>query len=135
MMMTMCLYISADERLRHFSIIVGPNNGTYKKCGSSTNDMSIGDTTAFFCEAHARGTSLKIKLVERKEILTLCEVFILGTGMIVENSCIAMNKTYYIIHFYIIQWQVYVHAIWVSFMIVIFVFSQISGGKCLCPPI
>ena len=88
--------ISADDRLQGFSIIVGPNNGKYKKCGSSTNDISKGETTAFFCEAHASGTSVKIKLNGIKEYLTLCEVFIFGTGMVVESSCIAMNKTYYI---------------------------------------
>ena len=94
MMITMCLYISADHRLRKFSIIVGPNNGIYKKCGSSTNTMSNGDTTAFTCEAQASGTSLMIKINDRNEFLTLCEVLIFGTGMVVESSCIAMNKTY-----------------------------------------
>ena len=85
MMITMCLNISAEERLRNFSIIVGPNNGMYKKCGSTTNDMSIGETTAFLCEAHASGTSLKIQINGRRQFLTLCEVFMFGTGMVVKT--------------------------------------------------
>ena len=88
MMIPVYLYISADERLRNFNIIVGPNNGTYKKCGSSTNDMSKGETTAFFCEAHASGISLKITIIGRKQFMILCEVFILGTGMVGVNISI-----------------------------------------------
>ena len=83
MMITVCLYVSAEKRLRGFSIIVGPNNGMYKKCGSSTNDMERQETTAFLCEAPASGTSLKITIIGRREFLALCEVFMFGTGMVV----------------------------------------------------
>ena len=83
MIITVCLYVSAVKRLRGFSIIVGPNNGMYKKCGSSSNDMERQETTAFLCEAHASGTSLKITIMGRYEILTLCEVFMFGIGMVV----------------------------------------------------
>ena len=86
----MCLYTSAEERLQNFSIIVGQNNG--KKCGSFNNKMSVGETSAFSCEADARGTSLKIKINGRHEFLTLCEVFIFGTGMFGEHRCITLNN-------------------------------------------
>ena len=92
------MYISDEERLENFSIIVGPNNGKYQKCGSSNNAIPIGETTAFLCEAHASGTSLKIQINGRRQFLTLCEVLIFGTGMVVENSCFALNETYYIIY-------------------------------------
>ena len=92
MLITIRLYISAEVRLQNFSIIVGQKNGMYKKCGSSYNQISAGGTTAFSCEAHARGTSLQIKINGKREYLTLCEVFIFGTGMFKENRRIALNN-------------------------------------------
>ena len=85
MLIPMCLYVLAEERLQNFSIIVDQNKGMYKKCGSSNNKMSVGETTAFSCEADARGTSLKIKIKGRHEFLRLCEVFIFGIGMFEVN--------------------------------------------------
>ena len=43
--------------------------------------MITGETTAFPCEANAKGKSLKIQINGRKEVLTLCEVFIFGAAM------------------------------------------------------
>ena len=84
MLIIICVFISGKERLWNFNIIVGPNY----KCGSSSNSIAIGNTKAFTCEPNARGTSLKIQIKGRKECLTLCEVFIFGTGMVEENRCI-----------------------------------------------
>ena len=98
MLITICLYISAEERLQNFSIIVGQKNGTYKKCGSSYNNISVGGRTAFSCEADARGTSLQIKINGKNEYLQLCEVFIFGTGLFEENMCIALNNRHYVMY-------------------------------------
>jgi len=69
------------DNLRHFSITVGPYNGTYKKCGSNSNAMSKEDTKSFRCEPDAIGTSLKITLPGTFKVLQLCEVQILGKGI------------------------------------------------------
>ena len=98
LLITICLYISAEEPLQNFSIIVGQKNGTYKKCGSSYNKISVGGTTAFSCEAHASGTSLQIKINGKHAFLQLCEVFIFGTGMFKENRCIALNNIHCIMY-------------------------------------
>ena len=65
----------SGNRLRNFTIIVGTSQ---KKCGSSRNYMITGETTAFPCEANAKGNSLQIQINGRKEILTLCEVLVFG---------------------------------------------------------
>jgi len=94
-----CLIYDADndiigisgDGLRQFIIAVGPNDGEYKKCGSSRNKMLTDDTTAFMCEPHATGNSVTIQLKRLHAWLTLCEVFIFGTGMLEVNRCIATN--------------------------------------------
>ena len=83
--------ISGDS-LRQFSIAVGPNDGVYKKCGWSRNKMLTGDTTAFTCEAHATGNSVNIEIKRLQSWLTLCEVFVFGTGMLEVNIYIATNQ-------------------------------------------
>ena len=50
-------------------------------CGSPSNNMSTAEARTFSCEPNARGTSLKIQINGRKELLSLCEVFIFGRGM------------------------------------------------------
>ena len=79
-------------RLQQFNITVGPMNGAYKKCGSSTNRMVSHETTAFMCEAKARGNSVKIQIQKLQTWLTLCEVFIFGTGMLDVTTCTVTNK-------------------------------------------
>ena len=74
------IYVSGN-RLKNFTIIVGPHNGKYKTCGSARNNMITGETTAYTCDANAQGNSLKIQINGRKEYLTLCEVLIFGTGL------------------------------------------------------
>ena len=78
-------------RLQRFSITVGPTNGAYKKCGSYRNRMVSHETTAFMCEANARGNSVKIQIQKRRTWLTLCEVFIFGTGMAEVTICTVTN--------------------------------------------
>ena len=43
--------------------------------------MDTGQTTAFMCEANAKGNSVKIQ-IQKREFLTLCEVLIFGTGKV-----------------------------------------------------
>ena len=83
-----CEICMTGERLRTFSIIVASNNGTYKMCGSPSNNMSTAEARTFPCEPNTRGTSVKIQINGRKEFLTLCEVFIFGRGMIEVNFLI-----------------------------------------------
>ena len=71
--------------LRNFNITVGPHEGTYKKCGLSTNDMKTGEIRSFSCESNARGTSLKITVKETNTTLSFCEVFVFGKGMVELN--------------------------------------------------
>ena len=83
----------SGERLRTFSIIVGPNNGTYKKCGSSRNNLSSAEARVFSCEPNAKGSSLKIQIKGRRDLLTLCEVFIFGRGKSEVKCDIEINNT------------------------------------------
>ena len=54
--------------------------------------MITGETTAYTCEANAKGKSLKIQIKGRKEYLTLCEVLIFGTGIVGVNiSVVKIN--------------------------------------------
>ena len=73
--------------LRNFNITVGPHEGTYKKCGSSSNDMTTGEIRSFSCESNATGTSLKIIIKETNTTLSFCEVFVFGTGMDEMHIC------------------------------------------------
>jgi len=84
------LYLSAVHRLWNFRIRVGLKHA----CGSYINDIPIGNTKAFTCEPNARGNSLKIQIKERREVLSLCEVLIFGTGMVEENRWITLNNNY-----------------------------------------
>ena len=43
--------------------------------------METAQTTAFKCEANATGNTVKIQ-IQKTEVLTLCEVFIFGTGTV-----------------------------------------------------
>ena len=67
--------------MRNFNIIVGPNQGTFKKCGSTSNNMLLGEWKGFLCEPNARGITVKITVKGKGKLLTLCEVYISGTGM------------------------------------------------------
>jgi len=69
-------------RLSNFNITVGPYNDQYWKCGSSSNYMDTGEIVAFTCDRDARGTALKITLVDRRDYLTLCEVLVFGQGTV-----------------------------------------------------
>ena len=84
------MYVSGS-RLQQFSITVGRNDGAYKKCGLSRNRMETAQTTAFMCEANARGKSVKIQ-IQKMEVLSLCEVFIFGRGTVEVKCCTATNK-------------------------------------------
>ena len=75
----------SGTRLSKFNITVGPYNGQYGKCGSSSNYMDTGETASFTCDPNAKGTSLKITIKDRKELLTLCEVLVFGKGMTCSN--------------------------------------------------
>ena len=50
-------------------------------CGSHFNDMDTGETVSFICHHTAEGTALRIKIVDRVETLTLCEVSVFGRGI------------------------------------------------------
>ena len=55
----------------------------YQHCGTLSNAMSDEDTRSFKCAQNTIGTSLKIKLKSKpKIILELCEVQILGKGIV-----------------------------------------------------
>ena len=47
--------------------------------------MSTSETTSFPCEDNAKGTSLTIQIIGRRDVLTLCEVYIFGIGIVVVN--------------------------------------------------
>ena len=74
-------YLLPVNRLLNFNIAVGPYHGTYKKCGSSINNMSIKEWKGFVCESNAKGISVEIGIKGKKHILSICEVFISGTGV------------------------------------------------------
>ena len=68
--------------MRNFSIVIGPYNGHYWKCGSTTNDIALGETVSFFCDHNATGTALNITINDISDSLVLCEVLVLGIGMV-----------------------------------------------------
>ena len=70
--------------LRNFTITVGPHNGAYKKCGSDSNAMSDEDRKSFVCEPDTIGTSLTINMTAIHVALMVCEVQILGKGIILQ---------------------------------------------------
>ena len=43
--------------------------------------MNIGEIKSFKCVSNARGQTMKITILGRKEFLTLCEVIVYGKGM------------------------------------------------------
>ena len=63
----------------NFNIAVGPHHGTYKKCGSSINNMSLGEWKGFVCESDAKGISVKVAIKGTDQVISICEVFIFGT--------------------------------------------------------
>ena len=65
-----------------YSITVGPYNRRYWKCGSTTNVITKRVTVLFTCDRHAKGYALKIALKAQIGYLVLCEVIVLGEGMI-----------------------------------------------------
>ena len=71
------------NRLQHFSMTVGPHEGTYKTCGYDARFalVSTGETKAFYCRRFAMGTSFKITILGNDKIITLCEVQLFGKGM------------------------------------------------------
>jgi len=89
-----CILVPLGDRLRHFkievespmafsqsNIIDKAYTGMSQGCGSKTNDMSTGETALFTCHPWAEGHTLKITIVDRVEVLALCEVFVFGKGM------------------------------------------------------
>ena len=77
------MYIfSTGRHLRNLSIGIGPYNGPYWKCGSTSNDIATGETVSFTCDANSIGTALHITLKHIFESLLLCEVLVFGTGML-----------------------------------------------------
>ena len=54
--------------------------------------MTTGETTAYTCEANAKGRSLKIQIKGQNKILTLCEVYVVGTGTV--GVCIAKTHRF-----------------------------------------
>ena len=53
----------------------------FKRCGSFRNDMSKLKKKTFHCEPEAVGVMLKIALKGTLRYLTICEVYVFGTGM------------------------------------------------------
>ena len=75
------------EHLNKFVIVP-----QYKSCAlRNTNKISTGETKSFTCKKYARGTYLKIDIPYKKTFLTLCEVFVFGTGTVALNISIASN--------------------------------------------
>ena len=68
--------------MRNFSIVIGPYNGQYWKCGSTTNDIATGETVSFTCDANAIAAALTITVKHRSESLMLCKVLVFGAGML-----------------------------------------------------
>ena len=77
--------ISTGRSLSNFNITVGPYNGQYLKCGSSSNDMDTGEIVSFTCDRNAIGSTLKITIKDRREFLMLCEVLVFGKGTTYSN--------------------------------------------------
>ena len=73
---------SSDEQLTHFDITIGPFLGKYGKCGSAYNNIKIGETTFFTCPGGPPGPTMKITKYGSGKHLTLCEVFVYGSGKI-----------------------------------------------------
>ena len=44
--------------------------------------MDTGEIVAFTCDRDAKGTALKITLIDRRDYLTLCEVLVFGKGTV-----------------------------------------------------
>ena len=68
--------------MRHFRILIGPYHGKYMKCGSFSNTMTTGQTKRFLCASNAAGISMTIMIKGRRKRITLCEVSILGKGVV-----------------------------------------------------
>ena len=72
---------------------MGPYKGMSKKCGSSSNSLSPTPVPKdFVCEPNAIGKSVKITLALEMKYLTLCEVFVFGTGLDELNIFIVINS-------------------------------------------
>ena len=72
---------------------MGSYKGMSRKCGSSSNSLSkIPVPKDFVCEPNAIGKSVKITLVLKNAYLTLCEVFVFGTGLDELNIFIVINS-------------------------------------------
>ena len=56
--------------------------------------MDTGETVSFTCDPNAKGTALKITIKDRREVLTLCEVLVFGTGMTCSKFCLAHSGVY-----------------------------------------
>ena len=72
------------NRLEHYSMRVGPHEGTYKKCGRIPRFAllpSTGETKSFYCQHLAIGTSFKITILGHNKVITLCEVQFYGKGI------------------------------------------------------
>ena len=77
-----CISCATGSWASDSNISVGPHEGTYKRCGLPSNDMSTGEIKSLSCEPDATGTSLMIKRNGKGMILNFCEVLIFGTGMV-----------------------------------------------------
>ena len=68
--------------MSNFNIVIGPYNRQYWKCGSTTNDIATGETVSFTCDPNAIGIALTITIKDSSASLVLCEVLVLGIGML-----------------------------------------------------
>ena len=66
--------------MRNFKVMVGPYNRAYKQCGFRTNTMNTYERREIWCSGNTIGTTVKISIKGRNQILTLCEVLIFGRG-------------------------------------------------------
>jgi len=82
------LYVTyPGENLHKFVIIP-----QYKSCAlKDTNKISTGETKSFSCQPYTRGIYLKIDIPYKNTFLTLCEVFVFGTGTVALDISIASN--------------------------------------------
>ena len=64
--------------MRNCNVMVGPHNRAYKLCGFMTNTMITGERREIWCGENVIGTTVKISMKGRNQILTLCEVLIFG---------------------------------------------------------
>ena len=53
--------------------------------------MSLGEWKGFVCESNAKGISVKIEIIGKKHILSICEVYIFGTAVGELNILIIIN--------------------------------------------